>query len=236
MKKLNYIVLSTAIILFTGCTKTNNPAMELEPPEYVEMSKSKINEKYSNTGSLFGQGRNPLFSDRKAMNVNDILTILINENVLSNSKAQKNTNHTTDLNMGGGLFNGGATGLPAPTLLNKVNQMTNMGFETKTTNNFTAGGDQKRTESFQASVTARIIKVLSNGNYYISGSKELLIDGEKQIIQIAGVIRPDDINKDNTIASKYIADAKIHYATEGEIKKATEKGWGSKALENAWPF
>ena len=231
----NYLLITTTI-LFIGCSKSNTPVIELEPPDYVEISKSKKDEKYTNTGSLFGQGRNPLFSDRKAMKVNDILTILINENVLSNSKAQKNTNHTTNMNMGGGIFNGGATGKPAPTLLNKLNNVTNMGFETKTTNSFQAGGDQKRTETFQTSITARIIKVLNNGNYYIQGSKELLIDGEKQIIQIGGVIRPDDINKDNTIASKYIADAKIYYATEGEIKKATEKGWGTKSIENIWPF
>lgn len=50
---------------------------------------------------------------------------------------------------------------------------------------------------------------MSNGNYFIEGSRELLINGEKQIIQLSGVIRPYDIGQDNTIDSRYIADAKI---------------------------
>ena len=64
----------------------------------------------------------------------------------------------------------------------------------------------------------------------------MLINGEKQIIQISGVIRPYDIDQTNTINSKYIADAKILYRTEGDIGESTKKGWGTKFVESMWPF
>jgi flagellar L-ring protein precursor FlgH len=61
-----------------------------------------------------------------------------------------------------------------------------------------------------------VVKVLNNGNYFISGRRELLINGEKQIMQISGVIRPIDIDPDNMILSTQIADAKILYKTEAK--------------------
>jgi flagellar L-ring protein precursor FlgH len=63
-----------------------------------------------------------------------------------------------------------------------------------------------------------------------------LIDGEKNIIRVAGVIRPSDIDATNTIDSKYISDAKIEYKTEGEIERATNKNWFAKFLDAVSPF
>jgi flagellar L-ring protein precursor FlgH len=56
------------------------------------------------------------------------------------------------------------------------------------------------------------------------------------MIHISGVIRPYDIDRTNTINSKYIADAKIHYETEGDIKEATRQPWGSRMVKSIWPF
>jgi flagellar L-ring protein precursor FlgH len=89
---------------------------------------------------------------------------------------------------------------------------------------------------FTTTISARVIKILNNGNYFIEGSREMLINGEKQIVQISGVIRPYDIDQTNTISSKYIADAKILYKTEGEIDQNSKKGWGTRLVETIWPF
>ena len=64
----------------------------------------------------------------------------------------------------------------------------------------------------------------------------MLINGEKQIIRLSGVVRPNDIARNNTIESRFIADAKIMYDTQGELKRNTEKGWGTKLIESVWPF
>ena len=77
---------------------------------------------------------------------------------------------------------------------------------------------------------------MSNETYFIDGSREVMIDGEKQIMRLSGVIRADDIGKDNSINSEYMSDAKIIYETQGDIKGASTQGWGSKVLESVWPF
>ena len=87
--------------------------------------------------------------------------------------------------------------------MGKLNGLTNIGFESGSTNSFSGKGTNTRDEKFTTTISARVIKILENGNYFIEGSRELLINGEKQIIQISGVIRPYDIDQTNTINSKY---------------------------------
>ena len=78
--------------------------------------------------------------------------------------------------------------------------------------------------------------MLENGNYFIYGNKEILVDGEKQIMRVSGVIRPYDISRENTIASKYIADAKIEYATKGSIAQTTKQKPTTQKIEDDYPF
>jgi flagellar L-ring protein precursor FlgH len=189
-----------------------------------------------NEGSLFGRGDNPLFSDRKAMNVNDLVTVVINENIFQSSSAQKSLSKNTNDNLGGGLFTATGGNGAVSSLANKINGLANIGFQTNSQNSFSSKGDNTRNEKFTTTISARVIKILNNGNYFIMGSREMLINGEKQIIQISGVIRPYDIDQTNTIDSKYIADAKILYKTEGEIDQNSKKGWGTRLVEAVWPF
>lgn len=122
-------------------------------------------------------------------------------------------------------------------LTNKLNNLTSFSLSSgQNTSTFQGAGSQNRQETFSTTIAARIIKVLQNGNYFIEGSREVLINGEKQIIHLSGVVRPNDIARDNTIESRFIADAKIMYDTQGELKKSTQKGWGTQLIESIWPF
>ncbi len=217
-------------ILFVGCsTHPVDPKMDMKPPVYVEQLPPSTQQQIaSNPGSLFGRGENPLFADLKAMNPNDIVTVVISENIAQSSVGQKTISETSNDKLGAGVFSG-----VGGTLLKKAGQI---GFEAGSTNSYNGSGKNSRNETFTTTISARIIKILKNGNYFISGNRELLVNGEKQIVQISGVIRPYDIDQKNTIDSKYIADAKILYKTEGEIDRATNKPWGSKYVESIWPF
>ena len=217
-------------ILFVGCsTHPVDPKMNMKPPVYVEqLPPSTKQQTVSNPGSLFGQGENPLFADLKAMNPNDIVTVVISETIAQSSTGQKTISENSKDSLGAGVFSG--VSIP---ILDKAGKI---GFEAGSTNTYTGSGKNTRNESFTTTISARIIKILKNGNYFIEGNRELLVNGEKQIVQISGVIRPYDIDQKNTIDSKYIADAKILYKTEGEIDRATKKPWGSKFVESVWPF
>ena len=217
-------------ILFVGCsTHPVDPKMDMKPPVYVEQLPSSTKQQtISNPGSIFGQGENPLFADLKAMNPNDIVTVVISESIAQSSDGKKTISENSNDKLGAGIFSG-----IGGTVLNKVGKI---GFDAGSTNSYTGSGKNTRNESFTTTISARIIKILKNGNYFIAGNSELLVNGEKQIVQISGVIRPYDIDQKNTIDSKYIADAKILYKTEGEIDRATNKPWGSKYVESIWPF
>jgi len=217
-------------VLFVGCsTHPVDPKINMKPPVYVEQLPPTVKQQIvSNPGSIFGQGENPLFADLKAMNPNDIVTVVISETIAQSSTGQKTISENSNDKLGAGIFSG-----IGGSLLDKAGKI---GFETGSTNTYTGSGKNSRNETFTTTISARIIKVLKNGNYFIEGHRELLFNGEKQIIQISGVIRPYDIDQTNTIDSKYIADAKISYKTEGEIDRATTKPWGSKFVESIWPF
>ncbi len=234
-KTILFLVLA---LLFAGCsTHPANPKITMKAPSYVDELPPKVNDTpRSNPGSLFGQGDNPLFADLKAMHINDIVTVTISENITQSSNAKRNLTKDSKDSLGGGLVTASGSNGAVKSLANKINGITNIGFQSDSTNSFSGTGTNSRDEKFTTTISARIIKILNNGNYFIEGSRELLLNGEKQIIQISGVIRPYDIGQTNTIDSKYIADAKILYKTQGDIDQNMEKPWGSKFMETIWPF
>lgn len=240
MKKQFLIILALlyAILFLSGCSANlTDPEINFEPPAYVEQMPSREDQKdFGSVGSIFGQGENPLFSDHKAMHVNDVVTVVISENAKSANSGSKQLSEDDSLGLGGGVFAGGGNNSAVNSALNKINGLTNVGFEAGSTSAYTGQGSATRDTSFTTTISARIVKVLQNGNYFISGKREILVDDQKQIIQIGGVIRPYDIDQYNRINSSQISDAKILYKNEGEVDRATKQGWGSKLIQSAWPF
>lgn len=233
------LLLSSAALLFlTGCTsKLADPQISFAPPEYVEEMPAKEDEQdFASTGSIFGQGENPLFSDHKAMHVNDIVTVEITESATSSNTASRALSKSDNLELGGGVVTNNGTNGAIDSLAGKINGITNLGLTAESGSTFNGSGSTSKDASFATTISARIIKVLQNGNYFIAGRREIMIDNEKQIVQISGVIRPYDIDQNNKIASSQIADAKIYYGNQGEIDITTQRGWGSKLLNAAWPF
>ncbi len=234
--KMKFLMIFGAVGAFlSGCTATD-PRISMEPPAYVEeMPAKETGLGRTQPGSLFGRGDNPLFADKKAMNVNDIVTIVISETTNQSSSANKKTSEDSTTTLSGGVIT-----TPENSILsgvaNNINKVGNIGFSGGGSTAYTGSGTTSRAETFTTTISARIIKVLANGNYFIEGSKEILLNNEKQIVQITGVIRPYDINQNNEISSRYVSDAKIMYKTEGDLDKATTKPWGTKLLEAIWPF
>jgi flagellar L-ring protein precursor FlgH len=223
-----YLISVLLIYNITGCSSQLEPKLNFKPPKYVEELPPKEDEDINyNTGSLFGRGENPLFTDRKAMKVNDILTVVISESTSASSTTQKNLSRANEGALGAGVFGGVA----AP-----LNGITDLNFQNSSTSTYTGAGTMTRDEAFETTVTVRVIKVLNNGNYFIDGGRQLLINGEKQMVHISGVVSPYDIASDNTIDSMYISDAKILYTTQGDLKESTKRGWFSRFLGFLWPF
>jgi len=233
-----HLTILLSLLAFSGCSQhVVDPQINFKPPEYVEQLPSReTHETMDSQGSLFGQGDNPLFSDHKAMHVNDIVTVVISETATSSSSNSKSLAETDAATLGGGTFTAGGGSGTTDDIVNKLNRATNVGFTGNSTSSFDGSGQASLNNTFTTTISARVIKILSNGNYFVSGRREILVDGEKQIIQLSGVIRPFDIDQNNRINSAQMADAKIMYKTEGDIKLSTQQGWGSKLVKAIWPF
>lgn len=237
MNKIQLTLLLT-LLAFSGCSQhVTDPEIDFKPPVYVEqLPAHETHENLDSKGSLFGQGDNPLFSDHKAMHMHDIVTVFISEAARSSTSNSKQLAETDVTSLGGGTFTATGGSGTVDDIANKLNRVGNIGFSGNSSSSFDGSGQASHNNSFDTTVSARVVKVLSNGNYFISGRREILVDGEKQVIQLSGVIRPFDIDQNNQVNSAQMADAKIMYKTEGDTKRATEQGWGTKLVKAVWPF
>lgn len=215
-----------------------DPIMDFSPPKYVEeLPEKDFIEEFPKLGSLFGQGERPMFADRRAMRVNDILLVKVNEASNASFNAQKTYNGAQEgtLNSPNINYNGNNEEIAKSIDDFRNASAFNMNLANGDTS-FNSGGSQTRNENVIFDLSARVIKVLNNGNYYIEGTKQIMVDGEKKIILLSGVIRPYDITSDNSIESKFISELKLNYTSEGDISSKRHKKWGSAELEQAWPY
>lgn len=233
-----YLSLTAISLLMSGCTaKLTEPDITFTPPKYVEEMPAREEESnFAKRGSLFGQGNSPLFSDQKAMNVNDIVTVVISETATSSNRAVKALAESDTIGLNGGVFAGGGVNSAVNSAAAKLNGVGNIGFSGGSNSEYAGSGTATKNASFTTTVSARVVKVMLNGNYFIVGRREIMVDDQKQIMQLSGVIRPYDIDQNNQINSSNISDAKIMYANEGDIDRSVNQGWASKMVQAVWPF
>ena len=105
-----------------------------------------------------------------------------------------------------------------------------------TKNDFSGSGETTRTGSLSATITARIVDVLPNGNLAVEGKRELYVNNEKKEILVQGIVRQKDIAYDNSILSTQIADAKIIYTGIGVVGEKQSPGWLARIVDIVWPF
>ena len=159
-----------------------------------------------------------LVSNIKAHRVGDVVTIIIAEATTANATSKIDANNKSEVSGGPGL------GI--------LDLISDWGLDAE--NKFQGDGRTTRTGNLRAEITARIIEVLHNGDYRLSGTRMVNINGERQLIEISGICRERDIGPDNSILSTYIADAQIAYSGSGPINAASQPGIISKIVN--WLF
>jgi flagellar L-ring protein precursor FlgH len=153
-----------------------------------------------------------LFSDHRAMRVNDILTI----HIIESSKAGSESNTNTDKSNDADIRFGGGSG--------RLSFIPGFGVRNSNKAKFDGAGKTSRKGTFEATLSARVIEVLDGGNLVIEGSKVVEVNQEKETIKITGIVRPQDIQKNNIVFSSSIADAQITYSGSGVVNTASRAG------------
>jgi flagellar L-ring protein precursor FlgH len=235
-KRVSYTILPLLALIFSACaTDEEKINFETRPKLQVPKQAQEVNKR---KGSIYTRKGASLFADKKDLQVGDIIQVNIDEELKSDSKNSRDMSKSNTTDLGGGLMTP-MTGVTNPRFDGHINNFNNtfgVGFGTESTNNFKGSATSKFDESFTTTISAIIEQTYQNGNYYIKGSKEIMIDGQLQQIMIAGVIRPYDITPENSVNSSQVANLKIIYKKEGVEGDSLDKSWGSKAIETIWPF
>jgi flagellar L-ring protein precursor FlgH len=184
-------------------------------------------------GSLWADaGSTKLFVDMRAREVGDLVTVQISET--PSAKLDANTKTSRDSSIEAGITD--LLGyMKALEEKNKRLDRTSM-FKSNFKTSFDGKGSSDRSGTVIASITARVVQVLPNGNLRISGKREVRVNNETQYITISGIIRPEDIEQDNVIQSTYVADARVEYTGKGVIADKQRPGWLTRILDHVWPF
>ncbi len=101
---------------------------------------------------------------------------------------------------------------------------------------FEGDGSTDRSGKLKATISARVVEELPNGDLRIAGSREMAVNNERQFITLTGFVRPRDIDHTNTVLSTYISDARITYSGSGVINDRQRPGWMMRTLDVIWPF
>jgi len=229
-------VLCSVLFALSSCA-TPSAKLPPTPPKYVYQEKDVV---VSSANSLWNDSGN-IFEDTKAKRLNDFVTIRIVENLSGSGKADTDTSRdssgvydATDLFGANKDFN-----LQNAFLLKDFYKGANI-FEPKAEGSgkseFKGKGDTTREGKLIATITAKVVEVMPNGNLVLEARKEMTINNEKQILVFTGMTRPDDIDAGNTVLSSKIADARIYYVGDGVLQDKQSPGWLVRLLDKVWPF
>lgn len=162
-----------------------------------------------------------LFTDKRAYQVGDLVTILLMEFTEGSNESSTNTKyeHQFDLEAGG-------TG--------KLDFIPGLGMSSGLGSDQKAEGGTTRQGSLKGKISARVMNVLPNGLLKLEGQRMLIVNGEQQLTILTGIVRPKDIQADNSVYSYLIADASITYQGKGVVNNAATPGFFTRIL--GWLF
>ena len=229
MTKL-YPIVALVVLLLAGCAEVG---LRDIPPERVYIPSSERAAPVAAEGSIFLKaGQDSLLGLDRARRPGDLVTVLVEEQVSASSSASSNASRNSATT----ALNGSAlgeidrrfknAGIPWPVDINPAESAIES----------TGEGSARQQGRITGEVTAVVTEVLPNGLLAIRGYKRMEFARGAQIIRLTGLVRPSDVQPDNTVRSRRLADADISFASKGELADASHSGWMNRALLRLWPF
>lgn len=231
MKKHHLLLVLATTLLFAGCTTVQVASLPQAPkpgdPAFAPVPSDSLVPPPNSGGSLFIDNYGmSLYGDKKAMRVGDIITVLLEEKTqgTKSSAARSNKNSSASLT--------------APTVgLFGQNPIDALGASIEGDRSFSGSGKEDQSNSLTGNITVTVSEVLPNGVLRVRGEKWITLNTGSEFIRIQGMIRPDDINLDNTVSSQKLADARITYSGSGAVASASKQGWLASFVNSGWfPF
>lgn len=220
---------SLLLLLLAGCINTpeniHPDYAAAEPVDYYPEPGS-----LQPTGAIYNNAGHSLvlFEDLRARQVGDILTVRLVEA----TDAAKSSDTTLDKS--------NSTVIDDPVLFGQMRDWgndNNLSFDLSSESEFDGQSASNQSNSLQGSITVTVAKVYPGGNLYVQGEKWIQINQGSEYIRLRGIIRPVDIDTDNSILSTKVADARISYGGTGATADVNKVGWLSRFfISPYWPF
>lgn len=209
---------------------------------HIHKSKSKVRAYAKDTyaspdaartpGSLWSEGAHNLFEETRGRRIGDILTVVVDEQSQAARDTGTATQRQSDMRLGMSAFLAAMQSYAS----------THPGFDpnailaTSMSSSFAGQGSTTASGNLNATVPVRIKDILPNGDFYIEGNKTLLLNNEESHLYLSGVVRPIDVDTDNTVGSSVLADVELEYTGRGVMAENERPGILWRALNYIWPF
>src|SRR5258708_7074251 len=221
--KISRLVLTGALLatsaITSGCSSIDRLSQISETPKLnaienptaqpgykpVQMPMPKPETASYNANSLWRNGSRAFFKDQRAARIGDLLTVTVNFTDKANIANESQRSRTSKEDSGITDFIG------AKTITQATKILPGRLLQTDSASNFDGKGSVVRQENLQTNVAAVVTQILPNGNLVVEGKQEIRVNYEIRELIVAGVVRPEDIQSDNTIDSSKIAQARIAY-------------------------
>src|SRR6202011_1504324 len=237
--------LLTIVSIAGGCSSIDRLSQIGEQPKLSEIENSTTKPGYKpvqmpmpkpeavsyNANSLWRNGSRSFFKDQRAHQIGDLLTVTVNITDQANFANETQRNRTSKEDSGISDFVGAKTlGAQAQKVLpGRI-------LTTDSTSQDDGKGSIQRQESLTTTVAAVVTQMLPNGNLVVEGKQEIRVNFEIRELIVAGIVRPEDIQSDNTIDSTKIAQARISYGGRGQIMDVQQPRYGQQVMDVLLPF
>ncbi len=222
---VRHLLFLAALFTATGCVHQQPSTFPAREQRLEKPAVSYVN------GSLWQASSTSLIDDLKARRVGDTLTVIVTEQTSASKEATTGTGRS------------GSVAAGIPNLLGFEAKMAGLNgmdptklISASTDSKYSGSGSTTRKDNLTATMTARVMEVLPNGNLLIEGRRNVMVNNEDQMIVLEGTVRPRDITPDNAINSSLIADARITYSGNGVISDRQRPGWLMNIIDVVWPF
>lgn len=216
-----------------GRTGDAGPELDADRRAMLGYANPAISSGSDTDGSLWRSGPASLFGDRRARGTGDIVTIVIEID------DQAEISNSSDRSLAGseemavpslfGLPQVVNQALPEGASLDQAASLTS-------NSSFSGDGSVQRNEKITLRIAATVVEVLPNGHLVVQGNQEVRVNFELRDLQVAGIVRPEDISRKNEITYDKIAGARIAYGGRGQISDFQQPRYGQQIADIVLPF
>lgn len=219
MKCLVLCTCLAALVSLTGCQRFSTKATSEDTDDY-QPPVLDYSQPPATRGGLFraGYASGSLLQDKRALRVGDILTIVLDESTQSSKSAGTSYGKSSDVGIG------------VPRVLGK--NYPDAETSISSARDFSGSAESSQQNALRGAIAVTVHQVLPNGTLLVKGEKSLRLNQGDEYIRLSGLVRVDDINNNNQISSRNVANARISYAGRGALSESNQAGWLTRFFTN----